>query len=97
MCLNLVFRLFHPLGSECPLSTEADIGAKRTAARSNQMPNAKDRAERQDRHANEVEASQDQLRESIRETERLVDESDKVLREHRREPEEEDTKASEVK
>lgn len=60
------------------------------------MPTAKDRAERRDRHSEEVEASQARLRESIRETERLVDESDKMLRQHRREWEEGDAKANEA-
>ena len=46
---------------------------------------ATDTAKRRDRHAAEVEASQQSLRESISETERLVDESDQMLRRHRRE------------
>ena len=49
------------------------------------MPTSKDRAERRDRHAAEVEASQDALRKSIDETERLVEESDEMLRRHRTE------------
>jgi hypothetical protein len=54
------------------------------------MPTAKDRAVRRDRHSVEVEASQARLRESIKETERLVDESDKMLRRHREECEQGD-------
>lgn len=49
------------------------------------MGTAKERAERRDRHAAEVEASQVELRNSISETERLVDESDQMLRRHRTE------------
>jgi hypothetical protein len=41
-------------------------------------------------HTAEIEASQDALRKSIAETERLVGESDKMLRRHRRECEEDD-------
>ena len=44
--------------------------------------NKKERAEQRERHAREVEASQKALRESISETERLVDESDQMLRRH---------------
>ncbi len=54
------------------------------------MPSPKDRAERRDRHAAEVEASQADLRKSISETERLVDESEKMLRRHRTECDEGD-------
>lgn len=43
----------------------------------------KERAEQGERHALEVEASQQAMRESISQTERLVDESDKMLRRHR--------------
>ena len=50
----------------------------------------KDRVERRERHAVEIEASQKALRESISETERLVSESDKMLRRHRKEQEDED-------
>lgn len=42
-------------------------------------------AKRRDRHADEVEASQVRLRASIAETERLVDDSDFMLRRHRKE------------
>ena len=50
----------------------------------------KERTERRERHAREVEASQKALRESISETERLVGESDKMLRRHRHESEDDD-------
>jgi hypothetical protein len=49
------------------------------------MPTPEDRAKRRDRQAAEVEASQARLRQSIAETERLVGESDKMLRRHRKE------------
>ena len=42
-------------------------------------------AEQSSRHAAEVEASQAGLRQSIAETDRLVTESDKMLRRHREE------------
>ena len=50
----------------------------------------KKKAERRDRHASEIEASQKALRESISETERLVGESDKMLQRHRQENDEDD-------
>ena len=48
------------------------------------------RAERREQQAREIETSQKQLRESIAETDRLVGESDKMLRRHRTECEEDD-------
>ncbi len=51
------------------------------------MPTPKKRAERRTRHALDVEASQAALRISICETERLVEESNEMLRRHRREQE----------
>jgi hypothetical protein len=48
------------------------------------------RADRQEQQSREVEANQKALRESIAETERLVDESDKMLRRHRREREDDE-------
>jgi hypothetical protein len=44
-----------------------------------------DRAARRERQTSEVEASQEELRENVAETDRLVDASDKMLRRHRRE------------
>lgn len=46
------------------------------------------RAEQRERHDLEIEASQKTLRESIAETERLVGESDEMLRRHRGERQE---------
>ena len=54
------------------------------------MLDRKKRAERRAQHTAEVEASQVKLRESIAETERLVDESDQMLKRHRRECDEDD-------
>ncbi len=48
------------------------------------------RAERRAQHAEEIEASQAELRKSISETERLVGESDKMLRRHRQECDDDD-------
>ena len=54
------------------------------------MPTAKDRAERRARHAADVEQSQDALRKSIDETDRLVEQSEEMLRRHRQEHEDGD-------
>jgi hypothetical protein len=54
------------------------------------MPTANDRSERRARQSAEVEASQRELRTSIAETERLVDESEKMLKRHRDECEKAD-------
>ena len=59
------------------------------------MPDRKKRAELRERQSEEIEASQAELRKSIAETERLVDESNKMLRRHRQESEEGDAKATE--
>jgi hypothetical protein len=56
------------------------------------VPTPKDRAERRERHSHEVEASQAALRSSIKDTERLVDQSDEMLRRHRDEHEAGDVK-----
>ena len=50
----------------------------------------RERAERRQRHVREVEESQQALRESISETERLVGESEKMLRRHLLEREDDD-------
>jgi hypothetical protein len=50
--------------------------------------NADKIAKRQERHASEIEMSQAALRASVAETDRLISESDKMLRRHRREIEE---------
>ena len=52
--------------------------------------NKHERDDRRERHAREVEASQQALRESISETERLVGESEKILRRHRQEREDDE-------
>jgi hypothetical protein len=57
------------------------------------MPTAKDRAKCRERHAAEVEENQLALRKSIAETERLVGESERMLRRHRDETEEGDARA----
>ena len=57
---------------------------------SDDMPDRKSRATRRAEHTREVEASQHALRVSIAETERLVTESDKMLRRHRQERDEDD-------
>jgi hypothetical protein len=54
------------------------------------MPDKKMRAIRRAEHTREVEDSQQALRVSIAETERLVTESDKMLRRHRQELEDDD-------
>ncbi len=58
------------------------------------MSDKKSRAERREKHAREVEASQAALRASIAETQRLVDASDAMLKRHRREDEEGDESGS---
>ena len=57
---------------------------------SEDMPDKKMRAARRAAHTREVEESQQALRVSIAETERLVTESDKMLRRHRQELEDDD-------
>jgi hypothetical protein len=54
------------------------------------MSDKKKRAERREQQSREVEASQEALRRSIAETDRLVDESEQMLRRHRAEREEDD-------
>ena len=54
------------------------------------MPDSESRKSRRDRHARDVEESQKQLRESIDKTNKLLDESDKMLKRHRRECDEAD-------
>jgi hypothetical protein len=57
------------------------------------MPTPEDRAQRRDRQTAEVEASQAKLRKSIAETERLVGQSDEMLRRHRKENDDGDADA----
>ena len=54
------------------------------------MPDKLKRAERRFQQEREVEASQQAMRKSIAETNRLVDESETMLRRHRAECEEDD-------
>jgi hypothetical protein len=54
------------------------------------MMDRKKRAERRAQQTREVEASQKALRESIAETDRLVGESEAMLRRHRQECEDDD-------
>lgn len=54
------------------------------------MLDRKQRAERREQQAREIEASQDKLRSSIAETDRLVVEFDKMLKRHRKECEDDD-------
>ena len=61
------------------------------------MPTPKDRAERRERHATDVEASQEALRRSIDETDRLVEQSDEMLRRHREENEAGDSARSDAR
>ena len=49
------------------------------------MPDPETRRERRERHAQDVEESQKQLRESIARTNKLLDDSQKMLRRHRQE------------
>ena len=54
------------------------------------MTSKRRRAERREQQAREVEASQELLRESIAETDRLVDDADQMLKRHAKEREEDD-------
>jgi len=54
------------------------------------MPNKETRQRRRDDQAREVEESQRALRDSIDETRRLMDESDEMLRRHRKQCDEDD-------
>lgn len=49
------------------------------------MPDKKKRAERREQQSQEIEANQKALRDSIAETQRLVGESEAMLRRHREE------------
>ena len=60
------------------------------------MPDRKTRADRRAHQAAEVEASQAKLRNSIAETARLVDESDKMLRRHRKECDDDEAQREEA-
>lgn len=58
------------------------------------MTDREKRAERREQQTREVEASQKAMRESIAETDRLVGESDAMLRRHRQEREDDDREES---
>jgi hypothetical protein len=49
------------------------------------MSDPETRQERRERHTHEVEISQDQLRASIEKTQQLLDQSEAMLKRHRRE------------
>ena len=55
------------------------------------MADAKKRAERREQQALEVEESQAKLRANIAEAQRLMDESDAMLKRHRKELEDDDS------
>jgi hypothetical protein len=61
------------------------------------MPDQKKRAARRAQQASEVEASQANLRKSIAETERLVGESDRMLRRHRQECDDDDAEEKQAR
>lgn len=54
------------------------------------IPDKRQRADRRDQQAREIEANQKALRDSIAESQRLVEESETILKRHRREREEDD-------
>jgi hypothetical protein len=54
------------------------------------MPEREKRRQRREQHTREVEASQEALRKSIAVTERLVEESDKMLKRGRRQSEDDE-------
>lgn len=54
------------------------------------MQDRQKRADRRELQAREIEANQESLRQSIAETDRLVGESDKMLKRHRKESEQDD-------
>lgn len=54
------------------------------------IPDKRQRADRREQQAKEIEANQKALRESIAESQRLVAESETILKRHRREREEDD-------
>jgi hypothetical protein len=94
-------RLQFPLADEEPVVCE-DCGAGGRSLHdvklllANSMSRARNRvkpdkrAERRERHTSEVEKSQADLRENVAEADRLVAASDKMLRRHRKECDEED-------
>ena len=92
-------RMRFPIADEEPLICE-DCGAEgqslhavkmlMTNGASEKGVATERRSERRERHTSEVEASQAELRSSVAETDRLVVASDKMLRRHRKECDEEE-------
>ena len=70
--------LLHELQDRFASGLPGERGRRRSAS-----AHAEGRTELRERHEAEVDASQAGLRESIAETDRLVDESDDMLRRHR--------------
>lgn len=58
------------------------------------MPHRKERADRRERQARELEGNQQQLRDSIATSKRLVDEANAMIRRHRSENEAAEDKES---
>lgn len=54
------------------------------------IPDKRQRADRREQQAKEIEANQKALRDSIAESQRLVEESESILKRHRRERDEDD-------
>ncbi len=54
------------------------------------IPDKRQRADRREQQAKEIEANQKALRDSIAESQRLVEESESILQRHRREQDEDD-------
>jgi hypothetical protein len=100
-CANVVIKVpgGEPLSIDefaklyCPAEPNAGGSPASSTPAKASVSGAAGRAERRDRQASEVEASQDALRESIAATEKLVDESDTMLRRHRKECDDEEQQA----
>lgn len=82
------------VGEFAELYCPSDSPAARSTAGLAGSGDGGSRRERRERHAAEVEASQGALRESIAATEKLVDQSDRMLRRHRKECDDEEPKPS---
>lgn len=97
-CRNVVIQVpgGPPLsvGEFAELYCPPDSAAARSPASIAGSKGGGSRSERRERHAAEVEASQGALRESIAATEELVDQSDRMLRRHRKECDDEEQKSS---
>ena len=97
-CRNVVIQVpgGPPLtvGEFAELCCPSDAPAARSDASVGGSRDRGSRGERRERHAAEVEASQGALRESVAVTEKLVDQSDRMLRRHRKECDDEEQKPS---